>query len=116
MSETKRKAWCSGMTAAMAGGLLLPALPAMAQQHAADPAQGRKLAETHCARCHAVDETGASPRADAPPLRELKRRYPVDNLAEAMAEGLSTGHPDMPEFTFTPEQVADLLGYLKALP
>jgi mono/diheme cytochrome c family protein len=30
----------------------------------------------------------------------LGQRYSIDPLAEALAEGLYTGHPDMPEFVF----------------
>jgi mono/diheme cytochrome c family protein len=46
-------------------------------------AQGQRLAEERCAACHAVGRTGASPRPPAPAFRDLHRRYPVDQLAEA---------------------------------
>jgi mono/diheme cytochrome c family protein len=36
-------------------------------------------------------------------------------LAEAMAEGLVIGHGPMPEFTFTPEEIDDLLAYLHSV-
>ena len=39
----------------------------------------------------------------------------MDGLAEALAEGLSVGHPDMPEFVFEPDQVAAILAYLKSI-
>ena len=35
----------------------------------------------------------------APPLRTLHQRYPIDSLGEALAEGISTGHGDMPDST-----------------
>src|SRR5262249_7203840 len=56
-------------------------------------------------RCHAVGRTGASPHPAAPPFRTLSRKYKIEGLAEALAEGLSTGHPDMPEFVFAAEDV-----------
>ena len=34
----------------------------------------------------------------APPFRALHERYPVENLSEALAEGIRTGHPEMPQF------------------
>ena len=34
----------------------------------------------------------------APPFRDLPKRYPVENLAEALAEGIVTGHPARPRF------------------
>ena len=51
----------------------------------------------------------------APPFRTLRLRYPVENLAEAFAEGIVTGHPTMPEFRLDPGQVGDVITYLKSL-
>lgn len=85
------------------------------QATAANVAQGRRLAQAKCARCHAIDKVGASPFAPAPPFRTLHNRYPVENLEEPLAEGIMTGHPKMPEFRFEPDQIADFVAYLKTL-
>jgi cytochrome c len=77
--------------------------------------QGETLARTNCARCHAVGRAGASPLWEAPPFRELHTRYPVEDLGEALAEGIRTGHPSMPEFRFDPDQAEALIAYLKSL-
>ncbi|MGU3421462.1 c-type cytochrome [Methylobacterium sp. D54C] len=77
--------------------------------------QGETLARTNCARCHAVGRAGASPLRVAPPFRELHTRYPVEDLGEALAEGIRTGHPSMPEFRFDPDQAEALIAYLKSL-
>jgi len=45
----------------------------------------------------------------------LHTRYPVESLAEALAEGVVTGHPSMPEFALDPAQINDLTDYLKTL-
>jgi hypothetical protein len=45
----------------------------------------------------------------------LHLRYPVETLAEAFAEGIVTGHPSMPEFRLEPDQIHDLLSFLKSL-
>jgi hypothetical protein len=45
----------------------------------------------------------------------LGRRYPIDALAEALAEGLSSGHPDTPEFRFEIQDVDAILAYLKSI-
>ena len=37
------------------------------------------------------------------------------NLAEALAEGIVTGHPSMPEFRLDPGQAQDVISYLKTL-
>ena len=78
-------------------------------------AEGKALVELNCARCHAVDRTSESSHSDAPPFRTLSQRYPIDALEEAFAEGISTGHPDMPEFVATPEQIQAILAYISSL-
>jgi cytochrome c len=93
--------------------ILMLASPAMA---ASSPEQrGKVFARTHCGRCHAIGRTGQSPFDPAPPFRTLHLRYPVETLGEALAEGIATGHPAMPEFELSPDQIHDLLSYLKSL-
>lgn len=77
--------------------------------------RGHAYARAHCARCHAIDRKSASPLAVAPPFRTLHERYPVDSLAEALAEGIVTGHNEMPEFRLEPNQISDLIAFLKSL-
>jgi cytochrome c len=77
--------------------------------------RGRALAEENCARCHAVGEAGASPLSVAPPFRTLSARYPVSDLQEALAEGIVSGHPKMPEFVFEPDAVEALIAYLESI-
>jgi len=77
--------------------------------------QGKALVETNCARCHAIGATDMSNHPDAPAFRTLSQRYPVDALAEALAEGISTGHPDMPEFVASPQQIDAILAYIGSL-
>jgi len=84
---------------------------------AASPAElrGRTFAKTNCSRCHSIDRHTESPLAIAPPFRTLHKKYPLDTLAEALAEGIDTGHPTMPMFTLEPDQINDLLSFLKSL-
>jgi len=91
--------------------------PALAQspQQADFVEKGRELAEKRCARCHALDTTDASAHPKAPPFRDVVERYPSENLAEALAEGIVSGHPDMPEFVFPPEEIEAFLAYLDSL-
>jgi cytochrome c len=96
--------------------LLLTAAPfSAANAQEGDVAQGRKLAGQYCARCHAIGETGDSPHASAPPFRAIAAKGNVEDLQEALAEGITVGHPDMPEFKFTPLQIDDFLAYLTSL-
>jgi cytochrome c len=89
--------------------------PALAQQGTTPAARGESLLTTNCARCHAVGRTGASRHPAAPPFRTLSRKYKIEGLSEALAEGLSTGHPDMPEFVFAPEEVGAIIDYLQSI-
>jgi cytochrome c len=89
----------------------------MASALAASPAErrGKKYALTNCARCHSVDRVTQSPLKIAPPFRTLHLRYPIETLAESLAEGIYAGHPAMPAVGLEPDQIHDLLAYLKTL-
>jgi mono/diheme cytochrome c family protein len=83
---------------------------------AAEPIErGRALLEENCSSCHATGSEGDSPLPAAPPFRTLGSRYPVADLAEALAEGIVTGHPGMPEFVFEPEEIEAIVAYLDSL-
>ncbi len=82
---------------------------------AQDVSAGRAMAQKLCARCHAIGPIGDSPLADAPPFRIFSSKYPIDSLAEAFAEGIVVGHPDMPEFKFEPDEIDALLAYLDSI-
>lgn len=83
---------------------------------AANPAsEGEKLLTDNCSRCHAIGLQGESPLPIAPAFRDVMKIYGADSLEEALAEGLITGHPDMPEFVFPPEQVGAIVTYLHTL-
>ena len=103
------------MSPAWVAALLVMAAGTAAAQGDADVEAGEKLAELHCSRCHAIGDEGDSLMEGAPPLRDLKLRYPIEDLAEALAEGIITAHPQMPVFTFSAEEVDDLLAYLDRL-
>jgi mono/diheme cytochrome c family protein len=87
--------------------------------HAAEPrdseARGRLLVQKNCGMCHVVGKTGSSPFRAAPPFRDLNQRYKLDDLEEALAEGIITGHPAMPEFRFSPAEVNDIINYMKSI-
>ena len=99
----------------------VPGLAAITQRAAAQDAvalqlqRGEALLTTNCAACHAVGKSGDSPRADAPTFRTLSQKYPIETLAESLAEGLFTGHPDMPEFVFEAPDVGAILAYLESV-
>jgi cytochrome c len=76
---------------------------------------GKAFALANCSHCHSIDKVSQSPLAIAPPFRTLHLRYPVESLEEALAEGIMTGHPSMPEFKLDPGQISDFISFLKSL-
>jgi cytochrome c len=102
-----------GIPVALAG-MVLSVFPlvsfAFAQQTIID--RGGELLSRLCSNCHAVGGKDKSRHPSAPPFRQIMSRYKAEMLAEALAEGLSTGHSDMPEFTFEPEQISAIIEYL----
>ncbi len=76
---------------------------------------GRAALETRCSRCHAIGLEDTSAHAQAPPFREIVRRYPPENLAESLAEGIVSGHPDMPQFVMEPSEIGAVIDYLSTL-
>jgi mono/diheme cytochrome c family protein len=95
--------------------MLMSAGTTPAQDQRALESHGQELLSTNCSRCHAIGRAGNSTHPEAPPFRTLGHRYPIEVLAEALAEGLSSGHPDMPEFRFEIDDVDAILAYLKSI-
>ena len=94
--------------------------PALAAQGAdrQSIARGHAFVLEHCSLCHAVERTGVSSYAPAPPFRTLHERYDVEGLAEAFAEGIVVPHAgprQMPQFMLSPAEIDDLISYLKSL-
>jgi len=99
----------------MMPALLLLALGIIARPAGAqDFKRGEKLLTDACGSCHAIGGAD-SPVKDAPAFRTLGRRYPVEALEEALAEGFMSGHPDMPEFKFDANDAGAIIAYLKSI-
>jgi len=97
----------------LASGVTAAALDSAAQDDLV--AKGHAIAEQDCARCHAIGPTGKSQLPIAPAFRTLSERYPIEDLEEALAEGIVSGHPEMPEFVFSPSEVDALIAYLQSV-
>ncbi|PKR48863.1 c-type cytochrome [Thalassospira povalilytica] len=85
-----------------------------------DVTRGQSIAEQTCLRCHTKFDGDPTPDpavTDAPSLASFGLRWPLENLEEALAEGITVSHDNMtmPEFTLTPESIADLLVYMESL-
>lgn len=106
-----------GAFTAVAAALVLAAAvrSALAAPDQAQLKRGEELLQRDCARCHAIQRTGESPRQEAPAFRTLGQRYPIESLEESLAEGIVSGHPDMPEFSFDADDVGAIIAYLNSI-
>jgi cytochrome c len=92
--------------------LILHWAPARAQ----DPVHhGRALAKQFCAECHAIGKRGKSPHVGAPPFRRIGRIVDLDSFPHRLIGGLSSNHPDMPHFKFSPQDAVALRDYLRTI-
>jgi len=77
--------------------------------------RGEAIAEGLCARCHAIGREDTGPHPETVPFRRLSWMYPIETLAEPLAEGIIVGHPDMPVFQFEPNDIDALIAYIESI-
>ena len=83
---------------------------------AQDPSRhGRAILQEFCARCHAIGKTGNSPQRNALPFRTLGRSFDLDQFPRLLERGISSGHPDMPEFKFSEDDAHAVRAYLQTI-
>ena len=99
---------CLALLALGAGG-------AFAADGSGTEIDGKAILEKDCGRCHSIAAIGESPLPQAPPLREIYLKYPIDQLEEGFAEGMGSKHRDMPQIQFSADRVAAILAYLGSI-
>lgn len=118
MRGNRNPAWLLAALAAALLAVLAPFFVAVRPAASAEKGRvdrGEALVRENCSRCHAIGKEGDSPHPQAPPFRNLSRNYPVEDLAESLAEGIVSGHPDMPIFVFGPHDVEAIIEYLQSI-
>jgi mono/diheme cytochrome c family protein len=95
--------------------ILAAAAPAWAQDAGPPERRGTALLLQYCGMCHAVGRKDASMEPQAPALRMIGRRVPLERLEANLGAGLLGGHPAMPTFTFEPRDVAAVMRYLRSI-
>jgi mono/diheme cytochrome c family protein len=117
--KTVKRKFCGMIRQPLRAAIALLALSApsvaSAATNRADIADGRAIARAQCSGCHAIGRHDHSPRADAPPLRHVLRKYDPNALTEDLREGIKLGHPDMPKFELGPRGADSLLAYLRSI-
>ncbi len=105
---------CAGPEATASGAPQAPPEAAGQEGGSAD-ASGRSIAETVCARCHAIDRQAVGPHPAAPAFPVLARRLPAAALMPLLEEGIRAAHPDMPEIRLAPREIDPFLAYWATL-
>jgi mono/diheme cytochrome c family protein len=76
--------------------------------------QGRSIAESNCAQCHAVQAKATrSPNEDAPAFARLAATPGVTALA--LNAALQTSHRSMPNIILQPDERRDVIAYILSL-
>jgi mono/diheme cytochrome c family protein len=94
--------------------LIVGAIVAAAPAFAADPGNGRRLAERWCQACHVVTPTQVRAATDqAPPFATIAKTPGLD--AAKIALFLLDPHPKMPDMGLSRSEAADLAAYIVSL-
>jgi mono/diheme cytochrome c family protein len=103
----------------LAAGVALAFTTSAIAQPQPDPAsisRGLNLVRQNCSMCHAIGTSGDSPNPAAPHFRDLHLRYPIEDLGEALSEGIMVNHqPVMPQLHFSSDDIRDILAYLTSI-
>jgi mono/diheme cytochrome c family protein len=77
---------------------------------AADLAAGNTLAEKWCAQCHGIRPGRLGPNLSAPTFPELAAAPSITEYS--LRALLRAPHETMPQITFTPDEMDDIVGYM----
>jgi cytochrome c6 len=77
-----------------------------------------KLYKTHCVLCHAPDGSGSSPSGKALKALDLRSELIQKKTDAELAALIANGKGKMPAFgkKLKPDQIAQLVAYIRALP
>jgi len=106
------KGFCPFRVLLFLGTIALFAIAAALNARAADAGRGQRLAQDHCAACHAVAPRTRSEVANAPPFDAIGRKYDFD--ADRIAHAIAGPHPKM-NFSPGPHEAADIAAYIATL-
>ena len=102
----------TGLTIGFANSQTSAQTPNKTTPTAASIAKGKKLATKLCSHCHNIETTGKSTAYRAPPFRTFASKWPLEDLEEALAEGIVVGHSIMPEFELETDDITALLDFM----
>ena len=93
--------------------LLTLACPMMASAQDADPTLGRRIVQTECTRCHAIEPGASSNDPGAPNFTALARMPSVTDLS--LRVFLQSSHRSMPNLVLSEPETTSIIAYLRGL-
>jgi mono/diheme cytochrome c family protein len=93
--------------------LLAAATADLPAQEVGDARQGRALAQTACAACHAVEKGRPSPHVDAPAFPAIANMRGMS--ARALTVALQTSHKTMPDLVLGDDETRNVIAYILSL-
>ncbi len=75
--------------------------------------RGRILSQQWCAQCHAVGPNQSSANADAPSFSAIAVEPSATEYS--LRTFLRVPHPTMPNFVLKPDDIDDIVGYIRSL-
>jgi len=116
LKEAKTQARFVSYILALSVGLLLCLMPrSEAAESKKVETRGKAILQEKCGRCHAIEAVGESPLKGAPAMRDVYRRFNPRELQEELSEGKVSKHKEMPQISFSDEDVYAILTYLYAI-
>jgi len=91
---------------------ILAAILVASGELAADPDNGKRLAETRCVTCHIVSPSQRREVTDAPPFEVIARKF--SSNPEMLAFSMFDPHPRM-NVTLTRREAQDIAAYINTL-
>lgn len=98
--------------AGVLGGVVATSDAAPAQ----DLEAGKRLAQKHCAACHAIGGEGKSAISKAVPFRDFWKKWPNADFDREISRSMTMGaHPRTPKSVSEPEGFASIIAYIRSI-
>jgi cytochrome c6 len=97
--------------------LLILAIPHSAAAQAGKAAEGQKLFDTNCSKCHGPDGSGDTPIGKAVGAKDLRATEALKLTDAQIATQIEKGKNNMPPFgdALNKDQISDLVAYVRVL-
>ncbi len=101
------------MSMILIGGAVMALLAPTPQPPGVDA--GAQIAETRCAKCHAIGLKPRSPNVDAPTFDDIRMRYNAPSLEKKLLKIADHGHRSMKPLAISEAEAESIAAYIESL-